>query len=87
MPKPKTVNRLPVLKTKELERVYKRLGFKCDEQRHAHIIFKNPKGKKVVLKKGNKDIDPRLLLKIIEEIAQKTGKTKEEIIDFIMNNK
>jgi predicted RNA binding protein YcfA (HicA-like mRNA interferase family) len=87
MPKPKTVNKLPVLKTKELERVYKRLGFKCDEKKHAHIILKNPKGKKVVLKKGNKDVKPLLLKTIIEEIAQKTGKTEKEIIEFIMNNK
>lgn len=87
MAKPKIGNKLPVIKTRQLENIYKGLGFCSDEKKHSHIIFTNPKGKKAVLIKGNKDINPRLLKTIIKEISQKTGKSEKEITEFIMNHK
>lgn len=90
MAKPININcrkQIPTLKIKELERVYKKLGFVEDEQKHRHLIFRDKNGKQLILMKGQKDIPSGTLNQIITEMAKETGKTKKEIIEFIMRNK
>lgn len=87
MAKPFGGRKPSTLKTKELERIYKKLGFEKDAGRHKHIIFRDKKGNEIILSKGNKIHSSKLVEIIIKEVAEKTGKTKQEVLEFFMKNK
>jgi len=82
----KSVKQMPIITNKELQRVYEKLGFKKDENKHRHIVFKNG-NKKVILRKGQHDITPNLLKAIIKELSIASGKPEKEIMEFILKNK
>lgn len=87
MAKPFNSKKPCTLRTEQLKRIYNKLGFEEDNGRHKHIVFRNKEGKEIILKKGNKIISSQFVEIIIKEIAEKTGKTKEEILEFFMKNK
>jgi len=61
--------RLPVLKTSQIIRILKKLGFYEARQKGAHICFKHPDGRfTLVPRHGNEDIGRGLLRQILREI-------------------
>lgn len=80
-------NSLPTFKTKELERIYKKLGFKVLEEKHRHIKLRDSQGREIILIKGNKDISKPLLNIIIKEVSEKLSLPKEKVIELFLKYK
>lgn len=72
--------KLPALKSKDVIRVLKRLGFIEDRQKGSHLVLYNPQSKKrtVVPIHPGRDIKKPLLLAIIEKDA---GLSVEEFLE------
>lgn len=61
--------RLPMLKTKDVVRVLKNLGFIEVRTRGSHIFFKHPDGRTTLIPRhGGEDIGRGLLRQILREI-------------------
>lgn len=87
MAKPFSGKKPSTLRTEQLKRIYNKLGFEEDKGRHKHIVFKDSHGREIILQKGNKIISSNFVEIIIKEIAEKTGKTRQEVLEFFMKNK
>jgi len=87
MAKPFSGKKPSTLRTQELKKIYNKLGFQEDKGNHKHIVFKNSKGQEIILKKGNKILSSNFVKIIIKEVAQKTNKTEQEVLEFFMKNK
>jgi predicted RNA binding protein YcfA (HicA-like mRNA interferase family) len=62
-------DRLPMLKSRDVIRVLKKLDFYIVRQRGSHICFKHPDGRfTLVPKHGNEDLSRGLLYQIMREI-------------------
>lgn len=61
--------KLPVIKSRELIRVLRRLGFFKHHQVGSHAQFKHPKGKKITVPiHSGKDIGKKMLRGIINDL-------------------
>lgn len=61
---------LPVIKSKDLERVLFKLGFKKIRQKGSHAFYKRDDGKYTTIPHHpSRDLSPILLLKILKEIS------------------
>jgi len=87
MAKPFGGKKPSTLRTEELKRIYEKLGFQKTDGNHKHIIYKNHLGQEMILIKGKKILSSNFVEIIIKEVAQKTGKTKQEVLEFFMKNK
>ena len=60
---------VPVIKSKELEKVLFKLGFKKIRQKGSHAFYKHENGRYTVIPHHpSRDLSPILLLKILKEI-------------------
>jgi len=82
----KSYKQLPVIKTTELRKIFEHFGFTQTEENHKHIKFTKGEIEQILIK-GNKDINPNLLKKIINQLATKLKISEEEIIKRIMKKK
>ena len=74
------MSRLPILKSRELVRVLRELGFKAIRQRGSHLFFAHPDGRTtLVLIHGSEDIGRGLLKQILREIKI----SSDEFIKFL----
>ncbi len=61
--------KLPLLSSKELVRVLKKLGFKAIRQKGSHVFLKHPDGRiTVVPVHANQDIGRGLLRRILNDV-------------------
>lgn len=62
-------NRLPMLKSRDVVKVLRKLGFYEVRQKGAHICFKHPDGRfTLVPSHGSEDVGRGLLRQILREI-------------------
>lgn len=87
MAKPFNGRKPSTLRPEQVRRIYNKLGFEEDKGNHRHIVFRNKLGQEIILQKGNKVLSSQFVEIIIKEIAEKTGKTKQEVLEFFMKNK
>jgi predicted RNA binding protein YcfA (HicA-like mRNA interferase family) len=87
MAKPFNGRKPSTLRPEQLERIYNKLGFEKEKGNHRHIVFRDSHGREIILKKGNKVVSSKFVEIIIKEVAEKTGKTKQEVLEFFMRNK
>ena len=72
--------KLPVISSKKLIRILKKIGFQLDHTTGSHFIFYHPITKRrAVVPRHNKDLPKGTIMNIIGE----AGITKEEIIRVI----
>lgn len=70
---------LPQVKTKDLIRVVKQLGFELDRQKGSHAVFYRPqdKARVVIPIHAGRDIKPKTLRSIIDDLRITPEKFKE----------
>jgi predicted RNA binding protein YcfA (HicA-like mRNA interferase family) len=74
------MSKLPVLKTRDLIKVLKKLGFERRRQSGSHIFFSHPDGRTTVVPRHNgKDISRGLLSEILGDIEMK----REEFLKLL----
>lgn len=60
---------LPIVKSKELEKILLKLSFVKTRQKGSHAFYKHPDGRYTVIPHHpSRDISPILVLKILKEI-------------------
>lgn len=60
---------LPIVKSKELEKILLKLGFIKTRQKGSHAFYKHPDGRYTIIPHHpSRDLSPILVLKILKEI-------------------
>lgn len=75
--------KLPVIKTRELANILKKLGFYLHHQTGSHAQYKNMKGERITVPvHAGKDLNKKTLKGIIDDL----GISVEEFIKIMKNN-